>query len=432
MPTLTENNKITLYQLNRSGKFKILKIWTEDNKIMREHGLENGKMQIPAPREVKGKNIGKSNETSPSEQALKEANAIIVKKLEEGYNATKVSLTAVPQTLNIYDLPKEFAPSKPVNKVPSRILKDLSHIDWQRKYNGVNLLITKKTIYTRRMDKITDILKNIPEIEAIKKYIPDGALVSVELIYADKIGKEVPKYLKGLTNAKTTNEKALKRYKDLKKLGWTLSIKGFDILFKNHKSVCEQNYNIRKLELFSILPDTYKPEEGKGITSITIQNAKDNDWEGFVLREEDKETSHVEFTLNGKPYRRGAWKYKFEYEDDYFITKVIYGNSGRLKGLPAKFLLCKKDKIEIVECCWAGPGNISTEELPDFAANIGVPANMPPETQMDARYTCVEVKYQSKQYESVALEFPVIRRLRLDKKPRECQITDVPNTIIPT
>lgn len=49
------------------------------------HGYLQGKMQVNQKTISEGKNIGKSNETTPLQQAVKEAQACWVKKLESGY-----------------------------------------------------------------------------------------------------------------------------------------------------------------------------------------------------------------------------------------------------------------------------------------------------------------------------------------------------------
>jgi len=53
--------------------------------IQTTHGYLNGKMQVNEKVISQGKNIGKKNETSPIEQAISEARATWVKKIESGY-----------------------------------------------------------------------------------------------------------------------------------------------------------------------------------------------------------------------------------------------------------------------------------------------------------------------------------------------------------
>lgn len=60
-------------------------ISTDDNIIITKWGALNGKIQ-ESRKDVKGKNIGKINETSPSEQAILEAKSIIKRKIDEGYS----------------------------------------------------------------------------------------------------------------------------------------------------------------------------------------------------------------------------------------------------------------------------------------------------------------------------------------------------------
>jgi len=77
-------NKVTLYGLDKNSGLKVWNIWTEDDSIFIEHGKLNGKMQLKTEK-VAGKNIGRSNETTPSEQAEFEAKSRINKQVDKGY-----------------------------------------------------------------------------------------------------------------------------------------------------------------------------------------------------------------------------------------------------------------------------------------------------------------------------------------------------------
>ena len=81
----------TLYGKNKDGSFKVWSISVEGNKITITHGKENGKMQTKT-EEIAGKNIGRSNETSPEQQALLEAQSRYKKQLDKGYREDKESL----------------------------------------------------------------------------------------------------------------------------------------------------------------------------------------------------------------------------------------------------------------------------------------------------------------------------------------------------
>lgn len=84
-----------LYGLDKSGKYKVWSIWTNNNFLYIMHGQEGGKMQTKAER-IEGKNIGRSNETSPEQQAELEAESRYKKQLDKGYRPTKEELTELP------------------------------------------------------------------------------------------------------------------------------------------------------------------------------------------------------------------------------------------------------------------------------------------------------------------------------------------------
>lgn len=84
-------NKVTLYGLSKNGTYKLWSIETKEEEIHLEHGQENGKIQLKI-ESVKGKNIGRSNETTPSQQAKLEALSKIEKQKDKGYRLNKEDL----------------------------------------------------------------------------------------------------------------------------------------------------------------------------------------------------------------------------------------------------------------------------------------------------------------------------------------------------
>jgi len=95
MATITMYESSTLAATTKSGKTKFWRClivwsdnWDEDNGILytqQEYWQDNGKHQFSAPKEVKPKNVGRSNETAPMEQAHLEVAALISKKQDAGY-----------------------------------------------------------------------------------------------------------------------------------------------------------------------------------------------------------------------------------------------------------------------------------------------------------------------------------------------------------
>jgi len=75
----------TIYHTGKSGAVYQCNIWTEGADIVTEYGQINGKMQI-ARQTATAKNVGRSNETSPAEQAILEAKSKHKKKLDRTYS----------------------------------------------------------------------------------------------------------------------------------------------------------------------------------------------------------------------------------------------------------------------------------------------------------------------------------------------------------
>lgn len=80
----------TLYGKNARGGIKVWRTWVERKddgtaRINQEYGVKEGKMQSTGRNVLKGKNIGRSNETTPWEQAAMEAEALWKKKWDENY-----------------------------------------------------------------------------------------------------------------------------------------------------------------------------------------------------------------------------------------------------------------------------------------------------------------------------------------------------------
>ena len=89
MKTLIMKNFAPLYSLNSNGSIQQWSISVENNRIIKEYGQIGGKMQSVTDIIRDGKNIGKSNETTPQEHEIAEATAQWEKKLKSGYSKTQ-------------------------------------------------------------------------------------------------------------------------------------------------------------------------------------------------------------------------------------------------------------------------------------------------------------------------------------------------------
>lgn len=127
----TENKRIdlpVLFGLTSTGSVKTWKVSVvplEDGTVAidQEYGKKDGKLQTNRKTVKVGKNIGKSSETTPLQQAISEANSKHRKKCDEGYSLDpdKLSTPMLPM------LAKSFKDHKAKVEYPAFC---------QRKYDG--------------------------------------------------------------------------------------------------------------------------------------------------------------------------------------------------------------------------------------------------------------------------------------------------------
>ena len=117
----------TLYHKGKGGKLYEWTIWTEGDTILTEHGIVDGKMQT-SEKKAEAKNVGKSNQTTPEEQAQNEAVSIHKKKLDLKY---ATSPEEAEQTVFLPMLAQCFEKRKKKLKYP---------VDAQPKLDGVRCL----------------------------------------------------------------------------------------------------------------------------------------------------------------------------------------------------------------------------------------------------------------------------------------------------
>lgn len=124
----------TLYGKDSKGELRVWSIYTEGAEVVVKHGKLGGKI-TEKRYTAEGKNIGKANETSDSEQAVLEAEAKYVKQLKSGYFPTQ------EEALNF----EEFTPMKAQD-----YKKHASKIKYpcimQPKLNGQRLMIDKNGV----------------------------------------------------------------------------------------------------------------------------------------------------------------------------------------------------------------------------------------------------------------------------------------------
>ena len=405
-----------LYSLTTSGQIKTIILHTSGSKLISEWGILDGKMQR-TEKVCVPMNEGKSNATTPAQQAVLEMNAKIKRKMEEGYSESmpKKGATVVMTSLELDKLPTGFCPSKPVSKCPSKVEKNPNTYA-QRKMNGNCIILVKskeKKVYSRGMKELTSTMLQIPEVQRLMNSMETGDMLNTEIRFVNKsTGKESTAAVGSLVRTKDPVE-AMQKYKELSKIG-NFEICVFDILFHENKFI---GNTIDYLDRYELIKRFNVKSNGIFVPVIIrdwkkhIELAKKEGWEGFVLRVPGD--SFVTYTTNGKADRAGCWKWKFMKEGDFVVSEVALGKAGKHAKVYARFKLGQYKDGELLDCGWAGPGTLSHDQLAEYTRDINSKKLKLP--------FVVEVEFRDWQEDSYCTEHAVIQRIRFDKEPEECE-----------
>jgi hypothetical protein len=184
----------TLYKKDSKGKIREWTICTIDDELIQKSGIVDGKL-VEHNKLCKSKNVGKSNSTTGSEQAILEMESLIKSKLSEGYFNTKDEAENEQVILPV--LAKDYK-------------KEFKKVDWnncfiQRKFDGMRNLCHIKNgevTFVSRDGKIIeglDHIKNEIKSQIKSDTILDGELFSKELGSFQDNMSAIKSYKKGLT-----------------------------------------------------------------------------------------------------------------------------------------------------------------------------------------------------------------------------------------
>jgi ATP-dependent DNA ligase len=166
-----------LYKLTSTGKIQEWEIWVEGNVIHKRHGLQDGKKQHTTDTIKEGKNIGRSNETTPNGQAELEAKALWTKKREKDYRET------------IEELNKEVKTSSFGGFLPMLAQKYTKHknkLKWacycQPKLDGIRCIARKENDVVSLWFRSGKQVKTMSHIEkALDRIMRNGEIFDGEL-----------------------------------------------------------------------------------------------------------------------------------------------------------------------------------------------------------------------------------------------------------
>lgn len=182
----------TLYKKDSKGKIRSLNINTNEGVLNQISGLLEGK-KTTSSKVCKPKNVGKVNETTKEVQAVQQGEALVIKKLKEGYFRTieeaKESEVILPM------LAKEYS-------------KEQKKIDWsepvyiQPKLDGMRALGVKENKLISRtgrdIETLNHLFEDIEKLRALGVNIPDGEVYQHGKTFQENM-KLIKKYRKDET-----------------------------------------------------------------------------------------------------------------------------------------------------------------------------------------------------------------------------------------
>jgi DNA ligase 1 len=160
-----------LYTKTSGGKTNFWEIWTEDNVVHTKWGAVDGKF-VTDSYEAKGKNIGRTNETTPTEQAQLEAQSKFEKKKRVKYFETIAQATRV---VNIKPMLAHTLTEKRQEKLEFPVT-------CQPKLNGVRCFAYNLPDGSVRLMSRGGKDYTVPHVQdELKGRIPDGVALDGEL-----------------------------------------------------------------------------------------------------------------------------------------------------------------------------------------------------------------------------------------------------------
>jgi DNA ligase-1 len=350
-------------------------VWTEDADIVTEYGLVDGEKQI-ARKAAAGKNIGKKNETSPGNQAIKEASSMHKNKLTRKYS------TSIEEAQNPVFLPmlaKDFEKRKTKVKYPVWVQPKLDGVRCMAYWDGDEVKVMSRS---GRPYDVPHLAKDI------SKFLPQDHVLDGEI------------YIHGLTFQQISKLVSKWREEPSEATGGLVSsdleLWAFDVF----QVGSEAPWSSRRVDLEELI---CKPEDQDRKDNIVHVSSLLVNFEEEVYREHDLlVAAGFEGAILRTPdstYRLGhrsnnLLKVK-KFEDDEFKITGYYEGKGKFKGCVT--WICETEDKQEFHCCPKGTLAMKKKWFEEGHLHVG---------------KLLKVKYQGKTDDG-SLRFPVGLGFRL-------------------
>lgn len=293
----------TLFKKDKTGEIRQWQISVSKNVIYIEHGRVDGQKIKDTELIKSGKNTGKTNETTPEQQAHSEAESKWKKMLDKGYVE---SLTQVDEVKYLPMLAHKYNEKKHRIHYPAYVQPKL---DGTRIFatikNGQVILTTRLGKNYPHMEHLFNDIRNFPDIDNL---ILDGEL------YTDEMPFEV---LVGLVKKKDLTED------DKMKISY-IKFHIFDCVIKND---LDASFEKRYKYLTNIF-DSYTSEHLIKVCSVLVNSEMEMEEKHKVFTSEGMEGTIIrnidgKYELNKRS--NNLQKYKHFLDDEFEIIGFTHG-----------------------------------------------------------------------------------------------------------
>lgn len=342
-----------LYSQTSLGQTQVWSIEVDGNKFRTTEGIKDGAMTTSAWTVCEGKNIGKANETSPEDQALKEARAKWKKKLESGYWESEADIGKT----------KFFEPMLAHKWADYDDTKFPLYVSV--KYDGLRCIITENGMFSRNGKPIV----SCPHIfEAVKDIVADGKTVIDGELYNHDLRADFNKIVSLVKRSKPTPEDLAESKKivqfhvfdmflrDEPVAPFTERYAAYNILCSPRSAPYQAGFRAVRQKLVQSF------DEAKEFFAEAIEDG----YEGIMLRVPDSpyENKRSRFLL----------KYKEFLDEEFEIVDIIEGKGNRA-GMFGR-MVCKLPDGRTFEANSRGNEEYYTNLLKNKSEVIGKPATI--------------------------------------------------------
>ena len=296
----------TIYKKTKTGATQEWTIEVVDNKYRTHSGQVGGAITTNEWTVVYGKNVGKANGTTDSEQALKEAEAKRTKKLESGY---------FEDVNNINE--KQYFEPMLAAKWEDYKDKVTYPIHSQPKLDGIRCILTKDGMFSRNGKPIISAPHIFDSVKPLFETNPD--LIFDGELYADKFANDFNKIVSLVKKTKPTAD-------DLKESAKNIEYHIYDL------PSCNEVFSIRmnELKVMEVHTKSFKGTKCKVVDTRLVYDIDtlmklyeqyvEEGYEGQMLR------------LDGKyenKRSKNLLKHKSFVDEEYTILDICEGEGNR-------------------------------------------------------------------------------------------------------